>query len=179
MVRQNILLTGPPGCGKTTVIRRVVEGLGELRLAGFYTQELREHGRRVGFEAIGISGRREILAHVSVRSQRHVGRYGVDVASFEDFIEAELAIADKDVDVFVVDEIGKMECFSESFVDLATRTLDGPVAVLATIAMKGGGFMKEVKQRPDAELLTVSLANRDELPNKLRDRFLKSASGRG
>ncbi|MCL6508666.1 MAG: AAA family ATPase, partial [Bryobacteraceae bacterium] len=54
-MNQNFLLTGPPGCGKTTVLRRVVELLGDLRLAGFYTEEIRERGRRVGFRAAGLN----------------------------------------------------------------------------------------------------------------------------
>jgi nucleoside-triphosphatase len=54
------LLTGPPGCGKTTVIRRLIERLDDLRLAGFYTQEVREKGQRVGFEAISLSGRQPV-----------------------------------------------------------------------------------------------------------------------
>ncbi|MHC4350036.1 MAG: nucleoside-triphosphatase [Planctomycetota bacterium] len=33
----NVLLTGKPGCGKTTLVRRVLEHLGGRRLAGFYT----------------------------------------------------------------------------------------------------------------------------------------------
>jgi nucleoside-triphosphatase THEP1 len=32
----NLLLTGLPGCGKTTVVRRVVELPGSRRLTGFY-----------------------------------------------------------------------------------------------------------------------------------------------
>ena len=39
---KNLLLTGPPGCGKTTVIRRVIERLGHLRLTGLYTQKVRQ-----------------------------------------------------------------------------------------------------------------------------------------
>ena len=53
---RNVLLTGAPGCGKTTVICRVIELLGDLRLAGFYTQEIRNRDQRVGFQAIGLSG---------------------------------------------------------------------------------------------------------------------------
>src|SRR3954469_8466373 len=74
----NLLLTGAPGCGKTTVLERVVEHLGDLRLAGFLTLELREHGERVGFEAVGLGGGRAILAHVRFRSPVKVGRYGVE-----------------------------------------------------------------------------------------------------
>jgi pimeloyl-ACP methyl ester carboxylesterase len=62
-IPKNLLLTGPPGCGKTTVVRRVIERLGDLRLAGFFTQEIRKHGRRVGFEAVGLAARRAMLAH--------------------------------------------------------------------------------------------------------------------
>jgi nucleoside-triphosphatase THEP1 len=37
----NLLLTGSPGCGKTSVLKRALEHLGDLRLAGFLTMELR------------------------------------------------------------------------------------------------------------------------------------------
>ena len=66
---KNLLLTGPPGCGKTTVMRCLIERLDGLRLAGFYTQEIREQGQRVGFEAASLSGRRALLAHVRSRSR--------------------------------------------------------------------------------------------------------------
>ena len=81
---KNVLLTGPPGCGKTTALRRLIERLADLRLAGFYTQEVRERGQRVGFEAIGVStGQHAILAHVRSRSRHRVGRYGVEPERLE------------------------------------------------------------------------------------------------
>ena len=107
---KNLLLTGPPGCGKTTVLERVAEHLGDLRLAGFLTLELREHGQRVGFEAVGLGGRRVILAHVRFRSLVSVGRYGVEPDRLIPLIEEELDRTPGTVDAFLIDEIGKMEC---------------------------------------------------------------------
>ena len=78
MTPTNVLLTGRPGCGKTTVIRRVIERLGSQRSAGFYTQEIRQAGHRVGFEAVGLGGDSAMLAHVDFRFDRRVGRYGVE-----------------------------------------------------------------------------------------------------
>lgn len=85
------MLTGPPSCGKTTVISRLAERLGDLRLAGFYTQEICEQGQRVGFEAISLSCRRAILAHVRWRSRHRVGRYGVEPEHLEPLVQEELA----------------------------------------------------------------------------------------
>jgi len=44
-----ILLTGPPGCGKTTAVIRIVERLDSHKAAGFYTHEIRIDGVRKGF----------------------------------------------------------------------------------------------------------------------------------
>ena len=149
------------------VIRRVIEQLGDLRLAGFYTQEIREHGQRVGFEAIGLGGRSATLAQVDFHSPRRVGRYSVDLGGFEAILQAELARPGESVDIFIIDEIGKMECFSPVFTEGVTRVLDGPVPVLATIAAKGGGVIAAVKTRPDVEIVEVTYANRSDLPEEL------------
>ncbi|MFZ1060598.1 MAG: nucleoside-triphosphatase, partial [Candidatus Rokuibacteriota bacterium] len=44
-----LLITGNPGSGKTTVIRRVAAALSGRRLGGFYTEEIRVGGERRGF----------------------------------------------------------------------------------------------------------------------------------
>jgi nucleoside-triphosphatase THEP1 len=76
---KNLLLTGPPSCGKTTAVLRLGERLTDLRLAGLYTRELREQGNRVGFEAVGVStGQRALLAHIRSPSRLRIGRYGVE-----------------------------------------------------------------------------------------------------
>ncbi len=164
---KNLLLTGSPGCGKTTVLERTLEHLRDLRLAGFLTVELREHGQRVGFEAVGLGGRRIILAHVRFRSAVSVGRYGVEPNRLVPLIQQELVRPAGTVDVFLIDEIGKMECDCPQFVEAARRLIEGPVPLVASIALRGGGFIVEVKNRRDVEIVEVTVGNRQTLPEQI------------
>jgi nucleoside-triphosphatase len=173
---KHVLLTGPPGCGKTTVLRRTVEALDGLRLAGFYTEEVRLRRQRIGFEIVGLGGQRSLLAHMGWSSHLRIGRYGVDPDRLEPIIEAELDQPFEAVDVYFIDEIGKMECLSPRFVEAVRRVLDGPVPVLATVALKGSGFIAEVKARADAERVVVGPENRDSLPAQLAN-LLRGRSG--
>jgi nucleoside-triphosphatase len=163
---KNFLLTGPPGCGKTTVIRRLAERLGDLRLAGFYTQELREQGQRVGFEAISISGRRALLAHVRSVARHRVGCYGVEPDQFEPLVQEELARA-RDVNAYLIDEVGKMELFCPAFVEAVPRLLCNAVPVVLTVAQRGQGLIAQIKARAEVRLVTVTEENRDALPEEL------------
>ena len=166
---KNLLLTGPPGCGKTTVMRCLVERLDDLRLAGFFTQEIREQGQRVGFAAVSLSGRRALLAHVRSRSRQRVGRYGVEPEHLAPLVQEELVGAGE-VDVYLIDEVGKMELFCPAFVEVVPRLLDGAVPIVLTVAQKGQGLIGQVKARPDVRLVTVTEANRDGLPEELERR---------
>jgi nucleoside-triphosphatase len=165
---KNLLLTGPPSCGKTTAVLRLIERLPDLRIAGFYTRELREGGSRVGFEAIGISsGLHTTLAHVRSRSRHRVGKYGVEPAALIPLVMSELGRPPDEVDLFVIDEVGKMELLCPEFVDAVRRLLDGPVPVLATVALRGEGLIAEAKARADVRLVEVTLENRVSLPAEL------------
>ena len=166
----NILLTGRPGIGKTTVIMRLAERLKDRTLAGFYTDEIRLGAQRQGFRAVTFSGHTTTLAHVSLKSRLRVGRYGVDVAAFENLVLPELA---RPCDVMLIDEIGKMECFSARFVTVVQELLDGATPVVATVAAKGSRFIAEVKARTDVELFEVTRSNRDDLPQSLAERLVR------
>ncbi len=170
--QSNILLTGRPGIGKTTVVVRLAELLRNRTLTGFHTQEIRGDRGRLGFHAVTFSGQTGTLAHVDFKRRPRVGRYGVDVRAFEELVLPEL---DRQSDLVLIDEIGKMECFSSRFVEAVRGLLDGPSAVLATVAIKGGGFIAEVKSRPDVEITEVTHANRDELPRTLAESFQPGA----
>lgn len=161
-----LLITGPPGSGKTIVIRTVAASLAGRSLAGFCTEEVRVAGERQGFRLATFDGREAVMAHVDFRSPHRVGKYGVDVEAIDGLAASALAIKN-DVDVYLVDEIGKMECFSKRFVAAMRELLDSPKPVAATIARRGGGFIAEVKQRNDAELWELTRGNRNEVPERV------------
>ena len=89
----NILLTGPPRVGKTTLILNILSELNAifptLDRYGFYTQELlskdKKQRGRVGFGITTLDGQQGTLAHVDLRrsSRYHVGKYGIDLRTFE------------------------------------------------------------------------------------------------
>jgi nucleoside-triphosphatase len=159
------MVAGVPGVGKTTLLLRVASSLaarGTARCSGFTTEEIRAGGRRQGFRIVPLSGPGRVMAHVDFRVPNRVGRYGVDVSAVDATAAATLAL-DPDVSLYLVDEIGKMECFSERFVQAVRALLDARKRVVATVARRGAGFIAEVKRRPDVELWEVTVRNRDSL----------------
>lgn len=163
----NILLTGRPGIGKTTVVRRFVALHSNKHLSGFYTDELREQGRRTGFRIITLDGATGILAHQEAKSRFRVGKYGVNVEEFEALALPRLDARIANLDLFIIDEIGKMECFSQSFIASVRSLLDSPTRVLATVAQKGAGFIGEVRSQSDVTLIQITTQNREKLPQQL------------
>lgn len=156
-----LLLTGAPGIGKTTVLRKAAAGLAEFRLGGFYTAEMREEGERVGFRIASFDGRQAVMADRHFAGPR-VGKYGVDVGAIDAMVQQTLA-ADPAADIYLVDEIGKMECQSARFVVAMRALLDGGRPVAATVALHGTGFIEEVKHLPGITLWQVTRGNRDHL----------------
>ncbi len=159
---KNILITGRPGVGKTTAIKKVLSAL-DIRPRGFYTEEIRDGRERRGFTVKTFGGRDCVLAHTDIQGVPRVGRYGVDVTSFENTALPELEEAVGRREIIVIDEIGKMEMFSNRFKNLVLQALDGPAPVLAVISESGNGFTDGIKKRKDVKLFTLSRQARDAL----------------
>ena len=162
-----LLLTGAPGVGKTTVVRAVASALPGLGLGGFCTEEIRAGRDRQGFTLVTFDGRRALMADAQRPGSPRVGRYGVDVGVIDAIARSELAPREE-TDLYLVDEIGRMECLSPEFVRAMRTLLDAPMPVVATIGRGGGGFMDEVRRRRDVTLWEITRANRDDMPAQVR-----------
>ena len=161
---QKILLTGHPGCGKTTLIRRVLDGI-SFPASGFYTEEVRgPDGKRTGFDVITLSGKRGPLARVDLQGPQ-VGRYGVTLDFLEDVAIPEFDAATDAL--LVMDEIGKMECLSDIFRETVLKVLAGHSSLLGSIALGGDPLIRAVRERGAFELIEVTRENRERLVDEI------------
>jgi len=166
MKPRKILLTGPPRCGKSTLIEKLLQEI-DRPLTGFFTREIRERGRRVGFSIRTLDGKEGTLAHENIKSPKRVGKYGVNLDDL-DQIAVPSMVPSRSEQIVVIDEIGKMECFSPLFRETLLKVLDSENPVIGSIALKGTVFIEKIKQRRDVLLVTVSEKNRDSLVADLR-----------
>ena len=161
----NILITGIPGIGKTTIIRKISRELKEYNPAGFYTAEIRERGIRKGFKLISLEGEKSLLSHVAIESPYQVSKYGVDISAFENFLDS-VNFEDPSHKCIIIDEIGKMELIYHKFKNLLKNLLNSDKLLIATIALKGKGIIQDIKNREDVKLFKITKSNRDRLSAK-------------
>ena len=155
----NVLVTGPPRSGKSTLIEKVVQRISRPA-TGFFTQELRERGRRVGFSITTLEGKTGVLAHQSIRSTFKVGKYGVNLEDLDQIAVPSMLPSTPD-QIVVVDEIGKMECFSRLFKETLLKALSSDNLVIGSVAIKGDRFIQSIKKRDDVSLISITEKTRD------------------
>jgi nucleoside-triphosphatase len=99
---------------------------------------------------------------VNFFNRQRVGKYGVDVAGFEAFLDA-IYLDRPEAGLVMIDEIGKMECLSRRFQRLVKDVLDSDRKLIATIAQHGGGLIAEIKSRNDVRVYTLTAQNRHKI----------------
>lgn len=173
------LITGAPGTGKTTVVSKTVTALKARGIAvgGMISQEARDCCTRKGFEIIDVvTGKNGWLAHVDQKTGPQVGKYHVNLSDLERIGVKAIESATEKCDVVVVDEVGPMELFSKEFKQAVQAALDSDKVVLAVVHAKGkDALIEQAKQSIDAELFTVTVGNRDGLPDLIAKRILSGS----
>ena len=165
-MKRACLLTGEPGCGKTTIIKEVLASTNKSA-GGFYTEEIRTKGVREGFKIITLDGKSAVLSHVDIRSPHRVSKYRVDVESMDKTAVTALREAIQSKDIIVIDEIGKMELFSSAFKDAVIEALQSEKKVLGTIMLASHPWADKIKERPEVEVIQVTRLNRNEVVNQV------------
>ncbi|MFX0013993.1 MAG: NTPase [Promethearchaeota archaeon] len=163
----HILIAGRPGIGKTTFIKMIIAEIKKLRpswtLNGFYTNEIRENKRRIGFAIYTLDGQEGILASLKesqFTSKLRVGKYSVYITDLEKMV---VPLLYKGADLLLIDELGKMELLSKKFREAIKYAFDNTPRIVATIPYYENSFLSTIKNRPNIKIKNLTRENRAEL----------------
>ena len=165
---KKILITGPPRCGKSTLIVKLIEYFSDYNytIHGFLTPEVQKDGNRIGFDIENINTReRGKLARIGNYNTRYkLGRYYIFIEEFENFISKLEDVVFQDRDLIIIDEIGKMELFSRKFQNLINELFHSDIKIIATIGQKIQHPLKDsLLKIPDIVVFSLSRQNQQEI----------------
>jgi nucleoside-triphosphatase len=128
-----VFVSGMPGCGKTTLIKKFIDYYKNKKIVGFITEEIRKNNKRTGFLVKGIAtNKKGVLASKEIVTNKKFGSYFLNIRSFEDVLQAENLFLSK-AEIIVIDEIGKMEFESEFFKKFLAKCLEMNKPLLASL----------------------------------------------
>ncbi|HYF79929.1 MAG TPA: nucleoside-triphosphatase [Symbiobacteriaceae bacterium] len=171
-----LLLTGAPRSGKSTLVRRLVDGFPGNAGGMMVAELLGPDGRRCGFEvqvvwqSAGGGLRvvdRQVLAEAAPAPGARVGRYALRPEALTLAVQA-LDAAMHEGGLVIVDEVGPLQITSPAFRDAVLRCLDGPTSLLATVAQSEDPFLALLKARPGVRVMEVTRQNRGHLAEGLQ-----------
>ncbi|MBI3892924.1 MAG: hypothetical protein HY303_15490 [Candidatus Wallbacteria bacterium] len=161
---KNILLTGLPRAGKTTVVQKVI-AQAKAKFGGFYTQALDPQARLRDFKLVTFEGNnRQFSRKNLIRRFEVESLIGIDLRDLETkgIMAVERAILC--CQVVAIDEIGRHESLSRLLQQAVLAALSSERPVLATVPLYGTPFIESLKRRADVSVLEVTTENRCVLP---------------
>jgi len=138
---------------------------------GFYTEEIRERGLRLGFKIVTLDGKEDVFAHVNFKTQERLGKYGLDLSPLETIGIEAVRKAVRARELTVIDEIGPMEIRSAIFREVVNDALNSGAPLLGTITARPFPFTDAIKKRRDVTLIEIRGDNREQLVSELLDHF--------
>ncbi|MGB9857923.1 MAG: NTPase [Dictyoglomaceae bacterium] len=163
-----IFITGNPGVGKTTLLKKINEfcrGKG-ISTSGFITEEVREGKYRVGFELLSLKTYEKFnFASIYKVTPYKFGKYYLDIEKFDKVLEDIFCI---DAEIYILDEIGKMEFFSNKFKNKIYNFLDSKKNIIASLHRD---FVSEFKNY--GRIYQLTYENREIILNEIKEEILK------
>ncbi|MEM2478915.1 MAG: nucleoside-triphosphatase [Candidatus Pacearchaeota archaeon] len=169
-----IFITGLPGCGKTTLIKKLLEEstkAGKKYLA-IISEEIRERGKRKGFDFKLIDSGKLITKTILALNKKiaepgkpsiKFGKYFVFPQNVDEIVDkASELIMDKQI--IFIDEIGRMEFYSEKFKSFVELVSEMPNKIL--VASLHRAFVNEFKTR--GEIFWLSRENFEIVLEKIK-----------
>ncbi len=162
--KTHILITGSPGVGKTTLIKKIEDYLKEnsLPVGGLYSPEIKTDGKRQGFALVDIhNGKKGILAS-KTGSGPKVGKYAVNKHDLDNIGVKAIESALRSAQYVLIDEIAPMELKSKEFMNIVEKAFSSSKIVIAVIHKRSKApFIQKIKNREDVILWDIHKNNQD------------------
>jgi nucleoside-triphosphatase len=176
-LKRIILVTGPSGIGKTSVMRRVVKDLVDRKynVGGVVCHEVREGGLRVGFEIMDLATEtRGWLAHVKQPTGPVIGKYRVNLIDLEVVGAGSILDALQYSDILAIDEIGPMELLSPVFQNALLKAVESSKPMLGTLHYRiSNPLVERIKQREDVEIIRITREIRGTLHSVIVNKLIE------
>jgi nucleoside-triphosphatase len=171
-----VFLTGIPGVGKSTIVRKVVERTRQegIKVGGMTSSDLRSGSVRVGFEIRDLmTGEAGVLAHINQATTPRIGKYHVKSEDLDRIGIEAIVSAIKHADLIVVDEVGPMELTSRRFKEAVQAALACGKPLLGTVHRSAQDpLVNAIRRTRAVEVIEVTNENRDSLPDVLLERLM-------
>jgi len=173
---KNILITGIPKSGKSTLLRKIISTLPNK--VGFVTTEIRDDNGRVGFEIETHKAAKSVLAHINFNTPHQVSKYFVDIKNLEKILPQVLEFSANDI--LYLDEIGQMQLFSSDFEKLVEKYLDAENTLIATLsAVYQNSFTDSIRKRKDIYIVEISENDREKKGEFIKQLIRKIEKAKG
>jgi nucleoside-triphosphatase len=108
------------------------------------------------------------MASVDINSNKRVSKYQVDVDAIDRILN-KLEDGLNEADIIFVDEIGKMELYSQRFKDTIEGILDSNKTVIATIQLSENPFIKNIMKREDSKVCFLERDNQIKVLKSIKN----------
>lgn len=159
---KNVLIAGAPGIGKTSLISRLYRDLTPLFIRGFYKESIQEYRILKGYRLATFDFQELILAHIHIIGPDRIGEFGLNLDGFNRLITKQLT-PDPKVELFLIDEIGLMECSSSQFSQMVIKIMNSKIPLIATLSSHEVLETLNINDREDISILNMTHKNRDTI----------------
>ena len=165
-MHRHVFLTGEIGCGKSTALRSVLDGLQGVKIKGlqtYYNEPRGSETKRLYLRAFGDTAQGTFLAELPG------GDLSCIASVFNEEGSALLESARDQADLIVIDEIGRLEREAFAYHEALRRCIEGDVPMLCAIRKLKAPWADWIRNHPRVRLIEVTTENRDRIPQEILD----------
>lgn len=159
---KNVFIAGAPGIGKTSLISRLYRDLTPLFIRGFYKEKILEYRILKGYRLSTFDFQELILAHIHIVGPDRIGEFGLNLDGLNNLIK-KLLKPDPMVELFLIDEIGLMECASRQFRQMIMKIINSQIPLIATLPSHEVLDILKIKDREDIAVLNMTYKSRESI----------------